>query len=128
MYDVFYKQLNDLEKVVPNFKIANATLHLDETSPHLHVIGVPVKDKNKYGMSLQVGKSDVFTKESLVKIQDEMRTRCIKEFNDVYKENVYLKEKQKGRNKDYHVSDMSDYIETKKELEIEKKSINKIHK
>lgn len=125
MYDVFYNQLNDLEKVVPNFKIANATLHLDETSPHLHVVGVPVKDKNKYGMSLQVGKSDVFTKESLVKIQDEMRTRCIKEFNEVYKENVYLKEKQKGRNKDYHISEMNDYIETKKELEIEKNSINK---
>lgn len=34
-------------------------------SPHLHIIGVPIKLKNKNGMKKQVGKSDVFTKESL---------------------------------------------------------------
>lgn len=32
-------------------------------------------------MSKQVGKSDVFTKESLRKLQDKMRILCIESFN-----------------------------------------------
>lgn len=77
MTNVFKEQVKDLEKLVPDFKIASAIIHYDETSPHLHIIGVPIKYKNKYGMGKQVGKSDVFTKESLTKIQDEMRLLSI---------------------------------------------------
>ena len=40
----------NLEEVVPNFKIANATIHFDESSPHLHIVGVPFKDGLKNGM------------------------------------------------------------------------------
>ena len=54
-----------------------------------------------------------------------MRENCIKEFNKEYEENFTLKEKGKGRNKDIHVKDMDDYQELKKELEINKKSIDK---
>ena len=43
MVDVFEEQIMDLEKVVPNFKIANAIIHFDEASPHLHIVGVPFK-------------------------------------------------------------------------------------
>ena len=63
MSEVCKKQVNDLELLVPNFKIASAIIHFDETSPHLHIVGVPIKYKNKNGMEKQVGKSDVFTKE-----------------------------------------------------------------
>ena len=73
MTNVFIKQVNDLELLVPNFKIASAIIHYDETSPHMHIVGVPIKYKNKYGPSIQVGKSDVFTKTSLRKLQDKMR-------------------------------------------------------
>lgn len=100
MVDVFKDQIIDLEKVVPNFKVANATIHFDESSPHLHIIGVPYKDNCKTGLSRQVGKSDVFTKESLVVIQDKMRARCINEFNIAYGMDSKLKEKQKGKNRD----------------------------
>ncbi len=72
LVDVFKEQITDLEKVVPNFKVAKATIHFDESSPHLHIIGVPYKDNCKTGLSRQVGKSDVFTKESLTIIQDQM--------------------------------------------------------
>jgi len=44
MVEVFKEQIVDLEEVVPNFKIANATIHFDESSPHLHIVGVPFKD------------------------------------------------------------------------------------
>ena len=55
MTNVFIKQVNDLELLVPNFKIASAIIHYDETSPHMHIVGVPIKYKNKYGPSIQVG-------------------------------------------------------------------------
>ena len=74
MSEVYKKQVDDLELLVPNFKVASAIIHYDETSPHMHIVGVPIKEKNKNGMSKQVGKSDVFTKESLIKLQDNMRT------------------------------------------------------
>ena len=117
MSEVYKKQVNDLELLVPNFKIASAIIHFDETSPHLHIVGVPIKYKNKNGMEKQVGKSDVFTKESLIRLQDKMRTLCIEEFNQIYSLDSTLKTKQKGRNKDIHVSDMNNYIELKKQIE-----------
>ena len=46
MTDVFNQQIKDLEKVVPSFKVANATIHYDESSPHLHIVGVPIKYLN----------------------------------------------------------------------------------
>ena len=115
MSEVYKKQVDDLELLVPNFKVASAIIHYDETSPHLHIVGVPIKYKNKNGMEKQVGKSDVFTKESLIRLQDKMRTLCIEEFNQVYNLDSTLK--QKGRNRDIHVSNMDNYIEMKKQIE-----------
>ena len=66
-----------------------------------HIVGVPVKENCKTGLSKQVGKTSIFTKESLVIIQDKMREKCIEEFNNIYELDSKLKEKQKGKNKDY---------------------------
>ena len=100
MSQVFEQQLEDIQEIVPDFYIANATIHFDEHSPHLHIVGVPVKENCKTGLSRQVGKTSIFTKESLVVIQDEMRERCINEFNIAYGMDSKLKEKQKGKNRD----------------------------
>ena len=100
MISVFEKQLDDLKEIVPNFYVANATIHFDEHSPHMHIVGVPVKENCKTGLSRQVGKTSIFTKESLVVIQDKMRERCINEFNIAYGLDSKLKEKQKGKNRD----------------------------
>ena len=128
MSEVYKKQVDDLELLVPNFKVASAIIHYDETSPHMHIVGVPIKEKNKNGMSKLVGKSDVFTKESLIKLQDNMRTLCIEEFNEEYNLNTSLKKKQKGRNRDIHVSDMDNYIEMKKQLEKNTESLERANK
>jgi hypothetical protein len=125
MVKVYSENLKCLEELVPEFKITNAVVHLDERSPHMHIVGVPVKDGCKTGLSKQVNKSSVFTKDRLEHIQNVMRDNCIKEFNKEYEENFTLKEKEKGRNKDIHIMDMVDYQELKKELEINKKSIDK---
>ena len=128
MVDVFKDQIIDLEKVVPNFKVANATIHFDESSPHLHIIGVPYKDNCKTGLSRQVGKSDVFTKESLTIIQDKMRVYCINSFNKVYSLKEELKEKQQGRNRDINVKDMGNYQRMKKQLNQDKDKLDKANK
>jgi len=125
MVEVFNEQVLELERLVTEFKITNAVVHLDETSPHIHIVGVPIKYNCKTGMKMQVGKSDVFTKERLTKIQDKMREKCIDSYNKYYKEEATLKEKQKGRNRDIHVSQMYNYQELKIELEVNKNSIDK---
>lgn len=125
MTNVFKEQVKDLESLLPDFKIANAIIHYDETSPHLHIIGVPIKYKNKNGLSKQVGKTTIFTKESLTKLQEKMRTLCIEAFNKEYALNVSLKAKLKGRNKDYHVSEMDNYQAMKDALEKNKTSLEK---
>ena len=57
-----------------------------------------------------------------------MRTLCIEEFNEEYNLNTSLKKKQKGRNRDIHVSDMDNYIEMKKQLEKNSKNLENVNK
>jgi len=128
MTNVFTKQVEDLENLMPNFKVASAIIHYDETSPHLHIVGVPIKTKNKNGMYKQVGKSNVFTKSSLETLQDKMRTLCIESFNQEYKLSNTLKPKLKGRNQDIHVSDMVNYQKLQDELKKNKEQIEQANK
>lgn len=127
MVEVFKEQIADLEEVVPNFKIANATIHFDESSPHLHIVGVPFKDGMKNGMSKQVGKSDVFNKISLKEIQDKMRVYCINSFNRIYHLNYTLKEKEEGRNVDINVANMNEYKKFKREQEKYKEQLKELN-
>ena len=124
MTNVFKQQVIDLETILPTFKIASAIIHYDETSPHLHIVGVPIKIGVKNGMKKQVGKSDVFTKESLRKLQDKMRMLCIESFNKEYNLTSSLKGKKKGRNRDYHIAEMDDYTEMKEQLEKNQESLD----
>lgn len=77
-------------------------------------------------MSKQVGKSDVFTKETLVKIQDKMRLLSIESFNKEYNTNYILKAKLKGRNRDYHITEMKNYQKMKKSIEVHQNKLDKI--
>ena len=125
MIDVYNEQIQDLSKILPTFKIANATIHFDETSPHMHVIGVPVIDNCKRGMKKQVGKSQLFTKTLLSEIQDKMRNACIKSYNKFYDVDSRLKTKQKGRNQDINVKDMDGYKDFKKQLKRKEQKLAK---
>ena len=119
MTQVFEQQIEDLKEIVPDFYVANATIHFDEHSPHLHIVGVPVKENCKTGLSKQVGKTSIFTKKSLVVIQDKMRERCIDEFNIAYSMDSKLKEKQKGKNRDITPFERKVYNEKVKGLKQE---------
>lgn len=127
MNEVFKEQVEALELIVPNFKVANATIHFDESSPHLHIIGVPFKEDCKRGLERQVGKSTIFTKESLSTIQDKMRDHCIISFNKTYNVDYTLKIKEQGRNEDINIADMKNYTNVKKEKKKYKEQLNKLN-
>ena len=126
MTNVYSKQVDDLELLMPNFKVCSAIIHYDETSPHMHIVGVPIKYNCKTGMIKQVGKTDVFTRTSLMQLQDKMRTLCIEEYNKEYNLDATLKKKMKGRNRDINVADMTNYQETKELIEKHQKEIDLI--
>lgn len=70
----------------------------------MHIVGVPVADGYKKGLSKQVSKRKVFTKELLSRVlQDELREVANKEVNDWFGEQI--KEKSKGRNHDLTVAE-----------------------
>ena len=119
MTEVFENQLKDLKEIVPDFYIANATIHFDENSPHMHIVGVPVKENCKTGMEKQVDKTSIFTKESLVVIQDKMRSKCIEEFNLAYSKDNKLKKKEKGKNRDYSAYERLKFNEKAEKLKQE---------
>ena len=129
MTEVFKEQIRDLEKIIPSFKVANAVVHYDEASPHLHIVGDPVKDGNKNGMKKQVGKSTIFTKESLREIQDTIRIYCKESFNKIYQTNIELLEKIEGRNEDIESKNMSkqyDYL--KKQADKNRQRLEKVNR
>jgi len=119
MTNVYKEQVDEFIKLMPEFKIASAIVHFEEQSksPHLHVVGVPVKENCKKGMKKQVAKSKIFTKESLTMLQNKMRVKCIESYNKTYGKNAEVKKKQKGRNRDINVKDMTDYKALKKQYE-----------
>ena len=60
--------LDELRKRLPQFVV-----HLNENSPHIHILAAPVEDGYKKGMSKQVSKRKVFTKDVLSGVlQDEL--------------------------------------------------------
>ena len=50
MTEVFKEQIQDLDKIVPSFKVANAVVHYDEASPHLHTIFISIFYRNTNNM------------------------------------------------------------------------------
>ena len=102
MIPVFRNQIREMEQLVPAFRIANATVHLDEASPHMHVVGIPVATGYKRGLERQVSKTTVFTRESLTMLQDKMRASAEKEMQELpVFSGQQIQDKQKGRNADW---------------------------
>ena len=113
--------LDKLMKILPQFVVANAVIHLDEDSPHMHIVGVPVADGYKKGLSKQVSKRKVFTKEVLSRVlQDELREVANKEVSDWFGEQI--KEKSKGRNHDLTVAEYKVAQESRKLEEIQQQN------
>ena len=102
MKKIYSMMLAELQYLLPEFVIANAVVHMDEDSPHMHVVGVPVATGYKKGLSKQVSKRKVFTKEVLSEVlQDELRAVANTKVRIAFDEQI--REKSKGRNHDLSV-------------------------
>ena len=118
--EIFEKAIDILES--KGIKVANATIHFDETSPHMHVVGVPIMEGQTRGLEKQVSQRKVLTREVLKELREETEKVFIEEYKRVYKTNdVTLK---KGSEIEEHLS-VEDYKNTKKMLEVAKKYGNR---
>ena len=121
MFEVFDYILDCLQKLLPEFKIANAVIHFDEASPHMHVVGVTVWEEAKRGLSKKVSKRNVFTPQTLsVILQDKLRAEANYGFEYYFKEE--LAEKKKGRNHDLSVTEYKVAQENKKLADIKQQN------
>ena len=108
MAEVFKKGLEVLES--KGLKIGNAVIHLDEASPHCHIVAVPIAYGFKTGMEKQVSAKAVLEKKKLYELRKELDTKLIDEYNKTYDKNL-IKREEKGII-DKHL-DPSEYKEVK---------------
>lgn len=115
--------LDELKRLFPNFIVANAVVHLDEDSPHMHVVGVPVAYGYTRGLSKQVSKRWVFTPETLSELlQGELRVYANRMVDIWFQDTI--KEKAKGRNHDLSVAEYKVVKETEKYERLKDEYVN----
>lgn len=102
MVNIYSKAVDILKD--KNIITAQATVHMDESSPHLHLIAVPIADNNKRGLSKQVSQNKVLTIKAIKEIREEIEKTFINEYKKIYKEDITLK---KG-------SELPDHLDVKK--------------
>lgn len=112
--DIFKIAVLELEK--RNIKVVNAALHMDETSPHLHVIAIPVIEGQKRGLEKQVSQNKVITREVIRELREVIEKNFIEEYNRIY---GTTKELKRGSEIEEHLQ-VQDYKNTKKMLEVAK--------
>ncbi|MCH5269041.1 MAG: plasmid recombination protein, partial [Lachnospiraceae bacterium] len=116
--EVYKVLLEQLQQEMPYFKIANAVVHFDEASPHMHVVGVTVGSGFKRGLETKVSKRTVFSPWSLKTVlQDHLRETA--ETQVLLHYGVSLKEKQKGKNHDLTIAEYKVQQETKRLWQLE---------
>lgn len=116
----FEDQLERLKREMPDFKIANAVIHYEEKSPHMHVVGVPVAHGYKRGLEVRCSKTQIFTKNTLSKLQDVMRLNPKLPTKMIIvnrKDPIETKPKKKGRNFDFTKSELDEYTKERQERE-----------
>ena len=104
---VFKDYVKYLQDYMPEFVLISATIHQDEDTPHCHIIGIPLYEGDKKGLSVKIAKGKVFTRDTLKAMQDDVRVLFEKGINENYKLDEPFKfgEKQTGRNWDYTVEE-----------------------
>ena len=104
---VFKDYVKYLQEYMPEFVLISATIHQDEDTPHCHIIGIPLYEGDKKGLSVKIAKGKVFTRDTLKAMQDDVRVLFEKGINENYKLDEPFKfgEKQTGRNWDYTVAE-----------------------
>lgn len=120
MEQVFKKGLEVLES--KGLRVGNAVIHLDEASPHCHIVAVPIAYDFKTGMEKQVSMKAVLDKKKLFELRKELDEKLIDEYNKTYDKNL-IKREEKGII-DKHLDPM-EYKEVKPILDELVKTVDK---
>lgn len=112
MTQVYKEQLEYLQDIMKDLHIVTAVVHQDETSPHMHVIAIPVASYEK-GLKKRCSKTRVFTAK-LEMLQDKMRENSEQLMRKYIDKDFKHDEKELGRNYDFTTSK---YIEFSKKAE-----------
>lgn len=115
MVSIYSKAIDILKD--RNIITAQATVHLDESSPHMHLIAVPIAENNKRGVSKQVSQNKVLTIKAIKEIREEIEKVFINEYKKTYKEDITLK---KGSELPDHL-DVKKYKKAKEIMKVAKK-------
>lgn len=126
---IFQNQIAKFQADYPNFKIAQAVAHLDESTPHLHIVGVPVGYGKNKGLSKKVQKNAIFNKKTLTKMQANMRLQAERDCRQYLSPYISFVSKRQGRNTDYKKQELvalnTSIHNAKKQLEsLNKQNIN----
>ena len=100
-----------------NIVTAQATIHYDESCPHLHLVGVPISKDNKRGLEKQVSQNKVITLKNLDLIREDVEKMFAREYKRVYNEEVAIKH---GSEFEEHLK-ISQYKKAKEILNVAKK-------
>lgn len=100
-----------------NIVTAQATIHYDESCPHMHLVGVPISNDNKRGMEKQVSQNKVITLKNLDLIREDVEKMFAREYNRVYNEEVAIKH---GSEFEEHLK-ISQYKKAKEILKVAQK-------
>lgn len=105
MNDIFKEYLNFMETgMMKDLKVISATVHQDEESPHLHVVGIPIADTSKPPKK-GISKGRVFTKKSLEFQQEQTRKFFEDKMRKYIDKDFSFDEKTVGRNRDLTVDE-----------------------
>lgn len=100
-----------------NIVTAQATIHYDESCPHMHLVGVPISKENKRGMEKQVSQNKVITLKNLDLIREDVEKMFAREYKRVYNEEISIKH---GSEIDDHLN-IRQYKKAKEILNVAKK-------
>lgn len=99
MTQVYKEQLEYLQDIMKDLHIVTAVVHNDETSPHMHIVAIPVASYTK-GLKKRCSKTKVFS-DKLEMLQDKMRAKS-EELMRKYVDSSFKHDaKELGRNYDF---------------------------
>ena len=116
----------DFEKRNPNLKVFNAVMHLDESTPHLHIDFVPVAHKGQRGMPLKNSMSGALREQGFSSSNRmENEWTAWSESERSFMEQILLKHGLRREDKNVHRPHLS--VEDYKRAALEARNISEIN-
>ncbi len=118
--------MREFERRNPNLKVFNAVMHLDESTPHLHIDFVPVAHKGQRGMPLKNSMSGALREQGFSSANRmENEWTAWSESERSFMEQILLKHGLRRENKNVHRPHLS--VEDFKKAALEARNISEIN-